>query len=298
MRHIGSLPNAEQARLFSDYLLARGIPNEAERDRDGTFALWVAEEDHVATGQQLLARFRANPEAAEFRTLASSADAIRAAEVRDNEAFRRRTFTRRRLFPGFGSHGVGWLTYALIAGCVLVALISRMGADREVARQLFISDPLGAGEGWLPEVRAGAVWRLVTPVLLHFGPLHLIFNLMWLFQLGCLIEARRGTLALAALVTVIAIASNLAQFAFAGPRFGGMSGVVYGLFGYVWIRGKHDRASGLFIDPQSVVIMVGWFFACLTGWLGPVANMAHGVGLVLGMGWGALTAWRANQRAR
>jgi GlpG protein len=298
MRQIGSLPTAEQARLFSDYLIARGIPNEAERDRDGTFALWIAEEDHLATGQELLARFQANPQAAEFRELASGAADIRAAETRANEAFQRKTFTRRRLFPAFGRHGVGPLTCALIAGCVLVALISRMGADREVVRHFFITDPLGTGEGWLPEVRAGAVWRLVIPVFLHFGPLHLIFNLMWLFQLGCLIEARRGTLALATLVTVIATASNLAQFAFAGPRFGGMSGVVYGLFGYVWIRGKHDRASGLFIDPQSVVIMVGWFFACLTGWLGPVANMAHGVGLALGMAWGAVTAWRANRRAR
>jgi membrane associated rhomboid family serine protease len=30
-------------------------------------------------------------------------------------------------------------------------------------------------------------------------------------------------------------------------------------------------------------MMIGWFFLCLTGMLGPIANTAHGAGLVAGI---------------
>jgi GlpG protein len=74
--------------------------------------------------------------------------------------------------------------------------------------------------------------------------------------------------------------------------FGGMSGVVYALLGYVWMRGKYDPASGLFVPPPTVTMMLIWFVAGWTGILGPIANMAHGAGLVLGMAWGYFSSWR------
>jgi len=74
-----------------------------------------------------------------------------------------------------------------------------------------------------------------------------------------------------------------------------MSGVVYGLFGYIWMRGKFDPASGLFIDQRSVILMMVWFGLCFTGWVGPIANIAHGGGLAVGALWGWLSAWWANR---
>ena len=77
-----------------------------------------------------------------------------------------------------------------------------------------------------------------------------------------------------------------------GPVFGGMSGVVYGLLGYVWIRGKFDPGSGLYLHSYTVTMMIIWFVACLTGVLGPIANTAHAAGLVMGMAWGYLSSLR------
>jgi GlpG protein len=95
------------------------------------------------------------------------------------------------------------------------------------------------------------------------------------------------------LVVVIGIGSNLGQtYIGNSPAFGGMSGVVYGLLGYIWVRGKCDPASGLYLHPSTVVMMLVWFFACLTGMIGHIANAAHGVGLVMGMAWGYLSSLR------
>ena len=99
------------------------------------------------------------------------------------------------------------------------------------------------------------------------------------------------------MVLAIAVASNLVQYWASGPAFGGMSGVVYGLFGYLWMKSRFDPWSGMHMDQQTVVILIAWFFLCMTGWVGPIANWAHGVGLVVGMAIGyAPTAWKDLKR--
>jgi GlpG protein len=102
------------------------------------------------------------------------------------------------------------------------------------------------------------------------------------------------------LTLVLAVCSNLAQYYLGefylgrggSPSFGGMSGVIYGLLGYVWIRGKRDPGSGLYLHPTTVTMMIVWFFACFTGVFGSVANSAHAAGFGLGIAWGYLSSMR------
>jgi len=130
--------------------------------------------------------------------------------------------------------------------CVVVALVSKLGGDKNLLRHLFIEDPFGTGEGWLPEVRAGQVWRLVTPMLIHFGFAHTLFNMLWLRDLGSMFEARLSSWYLAVFIIVVSAASNLAQYlATHRPVFGGMSGVVYGLIGYVLNVFEADLPEGV-----------------------------------------------------
>ena len=150
----------------------------------------------------------------------------------------------------------------------------------------------------LAEVRHGQVWRLLTPIFIHMNVLHILFNMLWLRDLGSMIEGRQGSLRLLLLVVVIAAVSNVGQFYGGGPHFGGMSGVVYGLLGYVWMRGKYDAGSGLFLHPTTVTMMLIWFFLCLLRFIPNVANWAHGLGLVLGIAWGYLSALHAPRSRR
>ena len=189
------------------------------------------------------------------------------------------------------SFSVGPLTAVLIAICVAVAIFSKLGANLNAVEKLFITSGDGADNaGMLPEVAGGQYWRLLTPIFLHFSIMHLVFNLLWLKDLGTMIERLTSTWVLLGLVLVSGVFSNLGQFRAAGPFFGGMSGVVYALLGFVWMKSRFDPGSGFHLDKQTVIMMIGWFFLCMTGAVGHVANYAHGFGLGVGIVWGFISA--------
>jgi len=98
----------------------------------------------------------------------------------------------------------------------------------------------------------------------------------------------QGALLFGLLVLAAAAISNVAQTVMRGPMFGGMSGVNYALFGYVWMKHRFQPSEGLSIPSSTVVLMIAWLFLCMTGALGPIANAAHVAGLLSGMAFGVI----------
>lgn len=139
----------------------------------------------------------------------------------------------------------------------------------------------------------GQFWRLLTPIFLHFGIFHLAFNSLWVWEFGRRIEGFAGSLHFTVIVLLTGIGSNLGQYLWEGPSlFGGMSGVLYGLLGYLWIRQKVQPQPELALPPGIVGFLLAWLLICMTGIVdllmgGRIANAAHASGLVLGMILGA-----------
>ncbi|MDD9893331.1 MAG: rhomboid family intramembrane serine protease [Gammaproteobacteria bacterium] len=180
-------------------------------------------------------------------------------------------------------HGtVPRLTLVLIAISAAVSAYSGLGDSLGKLVPLLMSEYRGNSWETLVEIRNGELWRLITPIFVHFGLLHLLFNMMWLWDLGGVIETRWSALQLSALVLVIGVSSNLAQYLMEGALFGGMSGVVYGLLAYLYILGRLRPDLGLHVPQAIMSFMLIWFALCWTGLLGGIANWAHTFGLVSG----------------
>lgn len=197
----------------------------------------------------------------------------------------------------------------LIGLCLFVALASGFGQRPEgvVMRTLSFCDPvlfLQTHDG-LQQIRQGQLWRLLTPIFLHHGAIHLVFNLYWLYSLGTQIEARRGTWALGSMILAIAVISNLLQY-FLGhsPLFLGISGVVYGLLGYIWMKKMFDPHSGFLVSDSTILILLLFlvlgFVGAFDGMMGTqtrVANWAHAGGLAVGVAIGYAPVWWARRPA-
>jgi GlpG protein len=304
MRLIGTIENDKHASLFSDYLFVRGIENSVELEDKG-YEVWVLADDQMEEATNLLKEFTANPAAPEYAGVEKAARKKEAQIEEEAAAAADRSFSSRELIHRNQTTPI-FATMLLIAISICVAFLSHLGNDSEVLQPWHITQFIKDGNYFqphgMPEVAHGQVWRLVTPIFIHFGFLHLFFNMYWLVFLGGMIERAKGHFYLLLLVLVSAVLSNTAQYMLplpglsdGSPNFGGMSGVVYALFGYCWMKSKYDFASGIVLHPNTVVMMIIWYALCFTGVM-HIANMVHTVGLIVGVIWGFTSARRSLTR--
>lgn len=188
----------------------------------------------------------------------------------------------------------------IVFSLVVFALIEVLGNQLIVALTIV---PVGISGGELSfgnlsqMLASGQVWRLLSPAFLHFGLMHLIFNLMWVWYFGRQVEALQGSRTMLLLLIVAGIGANIAQYMTGTVLFGGMSGVVYALLAYVWLMSRRVPQSGFFVPQMLVVFMLGWMVFTMTGvagsvGFGNVANEAHLGGLLVGL----VTGWYYSSR--
>jgi GlpG protein len=201
------------------------------------------------------------------------------------------------------------LTAVMLVITLIAAAVTMLGENFDAIRWLNFTDFRIEGEygyfGTLEQtIAAGQWWRLLTPIFVHFGFLHLAMNAMWYWELGRRIEFRQGALMLLGLTLVFGVASNMAQYSFGGPGiFGGLSGVLYGLLGHCWLYQKLAPDESYRLPPGVVVLMLVWLVICLTGVIEVVsfgalaiANAAHVGGLLVGCLTGILGGLLARRR--
>ena len=186
-----------------------------------------------------------------------------------------------------------WLTNAIILIAIAVSIITALGS-KDISLLTIAST-----NGGLDQITHGELWRLITPIFLHFSIVHIVCNCYAMFFLGGAIELRRGRLFLIALVLVSAAYSNVAQLLVGGNIwFGGLSGVVFALFGYLWIAGHFSPNPNHRLPPRFIKMALISFFICFpVSWLGyPIANTAHAAGLIAGMIWGYVDSQTMSRR--
>ena len=301
MRLLTTVKNEAEAKTLGDALYADGVPATIKEMRDGEYAVWVQDEDRMEQARAFLSSF--DPNATRFEEMAKQARAQRRQEAKADEKLRARTDKIRKQIDARQNMRIGPVTTVLMVTSVLVFLYTGMG-DKTQAVALFTFTPLEFVKGRVypgdvSVIWHGQPWRLLSPMFLHFGLLHILFNLWWLKDLGTAIERVFSSRYLLTLVLCIAVFSHILEYVVSGPTmFGGMSGVVYGLFAFIWIRGRLDPSFPYHIPQQLVTFMLIWLGLGFTGWVGPIANWVHSGGLMVGTAWAVISSGYLGRKFR
>ncbi len=263
------LGDARMAQALVDYLATLGISCELTQSELGV-SVWLADERRLAQAQQEVKRFLSEPNHPRYME----------ASWQSGHADARIDYSKGMTDPVTDFlHQAGPLTLVVIIACLAIYALDAIG--------LPIFDEL-AFHPTLAQLTDWQAWRYLTPAFIHFSVLHLVFNLLWWWYLGGQIEQRLGSGKLFILLIVGAALPNIAEFFASGPRFGGLTGVVYALLGYSWLRTRLQPDCGLAMPPALMGFMLVWLVLGFLDMLGPpTANMAHLVGLLVGLaqGW-------------
>ena len=193
---------------------------------------------------------------------------------------------KRMLAIGLRAFGASPVTFTLITVCILVAAASALGS--EAGRVSYLFYPVITSDSFLSllaDLRSpDVIVRTLTPVFLHFGELHLVFNMLWLWYFGKQLEAIQPVWVFILLVFITGFISNTTQYLYIGyNNFGGMSGVVYGLIGYAWVIHSFMPHSYLLLNNSMFVFFVAALIlmeVIASSW---IATAAHVGGLVSGL---------------
>ncbi|MDW6091268.1 rhomboid family intramembrane serine protease GlpG [Vibrio rhizosphaerae] len=274
MMRLITIDNPRLGQAFIDYMALKHIEIKMMPEAEATFCLWLIKDEHLQQTEIELKQFLAHPEDPKYRAASWETDG------RQKTSFRYSSPSVLQLFYA----KAGYMTLGVMLLCIVVFVLQMFGLQQTMFNLLHF--PASQSEGW-------QIWRWVTPAFLHFSVLHIIFNLLWWWYLGGDLEKRLGALKLANLLILSSAGSGIVQYWSDGPGFGGLSGVVYALVGFIWMIGWKRPELGLSIQKPLLGFMLVWLVIAFVQPFMPIANSAHVAGLLIGMGLGLYESKRA-----
>ncbi|MDR3430535.1 MAG: rhomboid family intramembrane serine protease GlpG [Rouxiella aceris] len=263
MIRIISLPNPRIAQAFVDYMATYGVQLQVKSDGQEV-QIWLEDESKLHQVEQQLTLFLEDPLHARYQ----------AASWQIGKTDTHLRYQHYSYWQRIRSQA-GPLTMTVMVLCILVYLAQQIYGDQRVMAWL----------SW-PADRHQYVqlWRWFSPAFLHFSLLHILFNLLWWWYLGGPVEKRLGSGKLFTIALISALLSGWGQSLFSGIYFGGLSGVVYALMGYVWLTGELKPERQLALPRGLMVFSLAWLVLGYFNVMGlAIANAAHVFGLVVGL---------------
>lgn len=188
------------------------------------------------------------------------------------------------------------VVYALIVINIVMYAMSTLLAGRiaEPYREPFSGDLFSSfnaalyllGAKWGPAIEAGQYWRLLTPMVLHGGLVHLLFNSYATYVLGPDAEQVYGTWRFLVIYLLAGLAGNIASYGVSPNALAiGASGAIFGLIGALAAFAYAARPLiGAEASQQQVKQLIGLAAVNLVfGFVVPnIDNSAHIGGLIAG----------------
>lgn len=268
------VPAGEDLRPLVGLLRTRGIPHHTTEE-SGELVVWAPDRKHAALIESLYRAWKSGE--LDLSEMATSSAAGSTPSLVPGGGMVQNLWAAAWLAP---------LTAALIAACVVVASISKLGTDLSAVRDMFFpSGPTTGLAALLAALDSAGLWlRTLTPALLHFGPVHLVFNMLWLWYFGRLMEPVLGAGRYTLVILVTAFSANVLQYLWEGSNnFGGMSGVVYGQLGFIWLWQIVSGERRLRLPMAMIMVFLGALVLMEILASAFIATAAHVGGLVAGM---------------
>ncbi|PVZ84603.1 rhomboid family intramembrane serine protease GlpG [Serratia sp. S1B] len=275
MVRVIAVSNPRLAQAFVDYMATLRVQLNIQSTSEAA-EIWLTDETHLEQVQHELQLFLQDPlnqryQAASWQTGNTDAGL-------GYQPFSYLQIIRSKAGP---------LTLVVMTLCILIYILMQILGDNTV--MFWLSWPQNSSQ-------YSQLWRWVSHIFLHFSLLHITFNVLWWWYLGGPVEKLLGSAKLFVITVVSAVFSGWAQSLFSGFLFGGLSGVVYALIGYVWLTGERAPERGLNLPRGLMVFSVLWLVTGYFDILGiSIANAAHIAGLVLGL---LMAFWDTRHRAR
>ncbi|QJR81039.1 rhomboid family intramembrane serine protease GlpG [Alteromonas pelagimontana] len=278
-----SIRNESYAHLLANYLTSRGMPAQVQSPvSSGEYVVLLQEQSDIDAARVVCDDFIRQPNHPKYQQAA----------WQNGESV---ILTRGSgySFAGLMRWGkLAPLTALVLFTCTAIFALSLLGLFEPLARVLMMQP--------LPVLmNSHEWWRLLGPAFIHFSALHFIFNMLWWSMLGSQIEQKLGLSMLLLVLLISAIVSNVAQVVVSGPAFGGLSGVVYALLGFIWWIGWLKPGWGLALPKSIIGFMLVWLvigYADLL-WVN-MANTAHTVGLISGCALAGILSVGSDRRGR
>ncbi|RYV03918.1 rhomboid family intramembrane serine protease GlpG [Shewanella sp. OPT22] len=271
MHLIGLCPNERVAQTFYDYMKLHNVECHLNALESGV-EIFIADENMINEVQSEFDAFMQQPFHSKYT---QSSWEVGDTNARFNYGSSSTPLVRQFLAES------GPFSLSIFIICVAIFALMNVGFGQQLYDSLSFYGATNTDS-------SSQVWRLITPIFIHFSLSHILSNLLWWWYFGGKVEKRIGITPLLTLVIAGGILPNTVQYWMSGPNFGGLSGVVYALLAYVWVVSRKRPDYGLIMPPALIIVSVAWIILGLSGLLPlPIGNGAHLAGFVVGLvqGW-------------
>lgn len=136
-----------------------------------------------------------------------------------------------------------FVTPTIIAICFIMFIIGILFDGVGAIVELSADTGLKIGANWLPYIKSGQVWRLISSIFIHWSLIHLILNMYTLFIVGTQIETFLGKIKYIFIFLISGLCGSLLSCVINDVNIvsAGASGAIFGLFGALMYFGYHYR---------------------------------------------------------
>ena len=169
-----------------------------------------------------------------------------------------------------------FVTYILLAiQIILFILMTFMGGSENSAILLLF------GAKFNPLIAAGQYWRLITPIFLHIGVVHLLINSITLYYLGSMVENILGHWRYLLIYLSAGLMGNLFSYQFSANISAGASTSLFGLFAvFLALRNLFPRNRYIQSIGSQYLMIVG--INLVLGFLGSGIDIWGHIGGLVG----------------